>query len=41
MPHGPGPGPGLVVEHGVPVQMKKPGEFTGIRPISGGHVMPG
>lgn len=38
-----GAGSGLVVEHGVSVQMKRPGEFPGIRPAtpSGGHVMPG
>lgn len=43
MPHAAGPGSGLVVEHGVSVQMKRPGEFPGIRAVtaSGGHVMPG
>uniref|UniRef100_H3D7P3 Lysine methyltransferase 2C n=1 Tax=Tetraodon nigroviridis TaxID=99883 RepID=H3D7P3_TETNG len=39
MSHPAGPGSGLVVEHGVSVQMKRPGEFTGIRPVMapGGH----
>lgn len=44
MPHvaGPAGGSGLV-DHGVSVQMKRPGEFTGIQPITapGGHAMPG
>lgn len=41
--HGAGPGSGLLVEHGVSVQMKRPGEFTGIRASTapGGHVIPG
>lgn len=40
---GPAPAPGLVVQHGGPVQIKRPGEFAGIRPgaATAGHVMPG
>lgn len=40
---GPGSGPGLVVQHGGAVQIKRPGEFAGIRPVTAtaGHMMPG
>lgn len=43
MSHPAGAGAALLVEHGVPVQMKRPGEFAGIRPLvaPAGHVMPG
>lgn len=39
----PAPGPGLVGQHGGSVQMKRPGEFAGIRPVTAaaGHMMPG
>lgn len=40
---GAGPAPGLVVQHGGSVQIKRPGEFVGIRPVTAtaGHLMPG
>lgn len=40
---GPAPAPGLVVQHGGAVQIKRPGEFAGIRPVTAtaGHMMPG